>query len=54
MVFGILLTKYKWWMNGRPKISLPMGLKHPFFAWYWVYNPQNINGGRMGGPKYLN
>ncbi len=32
MVFGILLTKYKWWMNGRPKISLLGPLLRIFWA----------------------
>jgi len=31
-----------------------MGLKHPIFTWFWVYYPSKINGGQMGGPKYLN
>jgi hypothetical protein len=30
-----------------------MGWNHPFFTWFWVYYPPKINGGRMGGPKYL-
>jgi hypothetical protein len=31
-----------------------MGWKHTFFAWFRVNYPQHINGGLMGGPKYLN
>ncbi len=31
-----------------------MALNHPFFAWFWVYNPPKINGAQMGGPKYVN
>jgi len=30
------------------------GFETPFFTWFWVYYPPKINGGRMGGPKYLN
>jgi hypothetical protein len=31
-----------------------MGLKHPIFTWFWVNFPIKINGGQIGGPKYLN
>jgi len=31
-----------------------MGMKHPFFAWFWINYAQKINGGRIRGPKYLN
>jgi len=31
-----------------------MGLKHPIFTWLWVNFPIKINGGQIGGPKYLN
>jgi len=31
-----------------------MGWHHPFFEWFRVYYPPKINGGQMGGPKYLN
>jgi hypothetical protein len=28
-------------------------LKHPIFTWFWVFYPTKINGGQIGGPKYL-
>jgi len=31
-----------------------MGWNHTLFTWFWVYYPPKINGGWMGGPKYLN
>jgi hypothetical protein len=47
MDFGILLTKYKWWMNGRPKLSLLGPLLWIVWAFFQrtvttYFNPQHM------------
>jgi hypothetical protein len=48
-IMGLLtMNMVHWHFNSQYMVG-----KQPFFTWFSVYYPSNINSGWMGGPKYL-